>query len=117
VAGFVLAGCLAPRTVDGVRWNDLSRCPPGATACTVRQWGTLEIFCSDLDPLACEHELVFHRRHGGTHREPWRRAGGIPYTIVIDPGTDPAWRAGDCMMRSDRGPIVRCSADVLRLAQ
>lgn len=103
-----LAGCLAPRSVDGVHWNALENCGENATACVSRG----QVYCSDLDPDACEHELVFHQRHGGRHQEPWRAYGGIPFTIVTNPGSDPAWRAGDCMMRSDRGPVVRCDARI-----
>ncbi len=108
----LLSACAQPYVKDGVHWNDLSKCERGAGACYMAG----EVYCSDVDPILCQHELVFHKRNGGGHEE-WKSYGGIPYAVVTDAGRNKDYRKGDCMMRADNGPITHCDARIRRLVQ
>lgn len=97
---------------DGITMhaNDLSACATHASGCTTPDGKN--VYYSEFDLAALDHEFVFHAKNHGKHKEPWLSYNGIPYTLVTDAGTNMDWRNGDCMMRTDAGPVRKCDGRI-----
>lgn len=93
-----------------VHENDLSACAKYASGCTTPDGKN--VYYSEFDAAAFEHEFIFHAKNHGRHIEPWNSYNGIPYTIVTDAGSNADWKVGDCMFRPDRGPVRKCDGRI-----
>lgn len=109
-----IAGCAEVKVYqrDGItiHENDTSACAKYASGCTTPDGKN--VYFSEFDPGAFDHEFVFHAKNHGRHMEPWKAYNGIPYTIVTDAGSNTDWRNGDCMMRPDSGPVRKCDGRI-----